>query len=203
MKKKRPFKILIIEDDENAVLPLLNSGNHDARNAYYFLTAVKNIYLSLKPDERANLEIYWSQSTDFTQKINEQVGSTIKTVTKRNAIFCLFPVGSMNGIETAIFRFNGQRPINIQIFNLPSTAEAFLASIDVLVLDLGKLHGTPPLVEWTRIIDNFGVFVAPPNSDQTLLAVAQNDYQGILFYHAYRGALKTCQFVAILIAEAS
>src|ERR1035441_2619114 len=91
MKTRRPFRILLVEDDENAIKPLINGQTYRAGSEFYFLERLRSAIG--ESGDRAPIEVYWSQTIHLTQKHlarDDEDADPIASESK-NSVFRVFP----------------------------------------------------------------------------------------------------------------
>ncbi|HVX91031.1 MAG TPA: sigma 54-interacting transcriptional regulator [Candidatus Paceibacterota bacterium] len=195
MKTPRPFRILLIEDEEKGVSPLLSGQRYEAGNEYYFLDVLRT--LSARPQfAHAPIEIYWSQRIDFQQTILTRTKTAIKSEFRKESVLRIFPPPEADA-KGRVLLFDSPDRWGILEEKKGGALSAFLQSMDIVVLDLavpGKLPVAP-----STIVKNFGPLKAPEITDKALEAVGSS-FPGIIFYHSYLEDLKSVQLVVVLSA---
>jgi hypothetical protein len=198
-KQQRPFRILVVEDEAKQILPLVeDDGTHSPRQAYYFLTALKERCIDVKAAERSPLEILWSQSSDFSQQYHTAPKISDSAA---NSVFRVFSTMSNPALEKVVFEYNGATPLHIDLLRFGEDVADFLKSIDVLVLDLAQLHGALPRPSEELLKRNFQAAGLICPSELALMARREHIFHGVDFYHTHRSSLRACQLVAVLTAH--
>jgi DNA polymerase III delta prime subunit len=199
MKNRRPFTVLIIDDDPDAVLPLLKKQSYRTDCEYYFLELLKQHAQSVG-DMAGGLQVLWSQTVDLTQTVLRKKmgpkGVEYEPDTVKECVLQVYSSQSDTSADQALWQEKPEISIGLSHY---ASIESLLRTVDVVVLDLGGLSGDLPDLDETTVAKTFKqAGLTPPSDLANLLTTAKTGYPGVYFYHANIEALKSTQFVAVL-----
>lgn len=195
MKSCRPFRILIIEDDEDAIKPLINDVAYRAGSEFYFLERLRSVIG--EPGEHTPIEVYWSQTIHLSQKhLAKDDGDPAPVASEsKNSVFRVFPPATDGEEERALLFDNPDRWAALKAVGSDNLSE-FLKSMDIVILDLA-VSGTLLGFNAGVVTKNFGALSVPSKLDE-LIESAGKSFPGIAFYHTHLEDLRSVQLVVIL-----
>jgi Sigma-54 interaction domain len=199
MKNRRPFTVLIIDDDPDAVLPLLKKQSYRPDCEYYFLELLKQ-HAQSAGDTAGGLQVLWSQTVDLTQTVVRKksgaTGVVYEPDTAKNCVIQVYSSQPDTSGDQALWQEKPELSIELSHYD---SVEALLRTVDVVVLDLGGLSGKLPHLDETAVANTFKqAGLTPPSDLANLLTAAKTGYPGVYFYHANIEALKSTQLVVVL-----